>query len=57
MVHKVDGNPQLDTCGWSMYSNILKYQYLSMKIKYLKNNLQVNVDWRVNKDWDLSFKS
>ena len=21
---KVDGNPQLDTCDWSMYSNILK---------------------------------
>ena len=24
MVYKVDGNPQLDTCDWSMYSNILK---------------------------------
>ena len=23
MVYKVDGNPQLDTCDWSMYSNIL----------------------------------
>ena len=24
MVYKVDGNPQLDRCDWSMYSNILK---------------------------------
>ena len=24
MVYKVDGNPQLDTCDWSMYSNIRK---------------------------------
>ena len=24
MVYRVDGNPQLDTCDWSMYSNILK---------------------------------
>ena len=24
MVYKVDGNPQLDLCNWSMYSNILK---------------------------------
>ena len=24
MVYKVDGNPQFDTCDWSMYSNILK---------------------------------
>ena len=24
MVHKVDGNPQLDSRDWSMYSNILK---------------------------------
>ena len=24
MVYKVDGNPQLDICDWSMYSNILK---------------------------------
>ena len=24
MVYKVDGNPQLDTCDWRMYSNILK---------------------------------
>ena len=23
MVYKVDGNPQFDTCDWSMYSNIL----------------------------------
>ena len=26
MVYKVDGNPQLDTCDWSMYSNILRYK-------------------------------
>ena len=24
MVYEVDGNPQLDTCDWSMYSNIVK---------------------------------
>ena len=24
MVYKVDGNPQLDSSDWSMYSNILK---------------------------------
>ena len=24
MVYKVDGNPQLDSRDWSMYSNILK---------------------------------
>ena len=24
MIDKVDGNPQLDSCDWSMYSNILK---------------------------------
>ena len=24
MVYKVDGDPQLDTCDWSMYWNILK---------------------------------
>ena len=24
MVYKVDGNPQLDSPDWSMYSNILK---------------------------------
>ena len=26
MVRKVDGNPQLDSRDWSMYSNILKAQ-------------------------------
>ena len=25
MVHKVDGNPQLDPRDWSMYKHILKY--------------------------------
>ena len=25
MIYKVDRNPQLDTCDWSMYLNILKY--------------------------------
>ena len=33
----------------------IKYQSLSrMKIKHLKNTLQINVEWRVNEDWDLS---
>ena len=26
MVYKVEGNPQLDSCDWSMYSNILKQE-------------------------------
>ena len=36
MVYKVDGNPQLDTCDWSMYSNILKltYDYEILKVAY-----------------------
>ena len=29
MVYKVDGNPQLDSRDWSMYSNILKRSRLS----------------------------
>ena len=39
MVYKVDGNPQLDTCDWIMYSNILKLnwnlQTIPFKIKAL----------------------
>ena len=31
MVYEVDGNPQLDTCDWSMYSNILNAEYLRKK--------------------------
>ena len=27
MVYKVDGNPQLDSRDWSMYSNILKSSF------------------------------
>ena len=27
MVYKVDGNPQVDTCDWSVYSNILNGLY------------------------------
>ena len=41
MVYKVDGNPQLDSCDWSMYSNILNhFIYLDheqfMKISHRK---------------------
>ena len=32
MVYKVDGNPQLDSCDWSMYSNILKDYLFSRSI-------------------------
>ena len=37
MVYKVDGNPQLDTCDWSMYSNILKVMgdsFIIHKLEY-----------------------
>ena len=32
MVYKVDGNPQLDSRDWSMYSNILKVELISDKL-------------------------
>ena len=32
MVYKVDGNPQLDTCDWSMYSNILNLQSVLINV-------------------------
>ena len=38
MVHKVDGNPQLDTCDWSMYLNILKVvRNKTLKISIIDN--------------------
>ena len=33
MAYKVDGNPQLDTCDWSMYSNILELAYVVLHVK------------------------
>ena len=33
MAYKVDGNPLLDSCDWSMYSNILKGWYLTFCIE------------------------
>ena len=32
MVYKVDGNPQIDSGDWSMYSNILKI-FLNPRLK------------------------
>ena len=36
MVYKVDGNPQLDSRDWSMYSNILneKWEFRHQLIRY-----------------------
>ena len=33
MIYKVDGNPQLDTCDSSMYSNILKLNISGFRAK------------------------
>ena len=43
MVYKVDGNPQLDTCDWSMYSNILNKIIMARNgVTGLLNRLRVN---------------
>ena len=34
MVYKVDGNPQLNTCDWSMFSNILNNLILQGEREY-----------------------
>ena len=41
MVCKVDGNLQLDSCDWSMYSSILNYLsrwFISLKFKDMKTH-------------------
>ena len=35
MVYKVDSNPQVDLCDWSMYSNILKGELYQLKYETL----------------------
>ena len=42
MVYKVDGNPQIDSRDWSMYSNILKR--LKNKLEVAAKELVSNVE-------------
>ena len=48
MAYKVDGNPQLDTCDWSVYSNIFECVILQIsclikfsKLPHLDANLYI----------------
>ena len=40
MVYKVDGNPQLDTCDWSMSSNILNRKEFKKSVGVYINHVQ-----------------
>ena len=49
MVYKVDGNPQLDSRDWSMYSNILKVIAFCSDAKIFPDSERV----RINLDFDI----
>ena len=46
MVYKVDGNPQLDFCDWSTYSNILKSEVKRVQTVW---NPVVQIGWKLKK--------
>ena len=46
MVYKVDGNPQLDSRDWSMYSNILKWRKISVPPLKLSPLIFRHVLWK-----------